>query len=831
MFGNQKGKNKGKEEQPKTGAGITDFINLNMNNLKPTDHPSNNSPKHKLDDKKHKKKDFVFIIPKATKNSSELSSSTASHQTSISVSHIETHQSIINQSTESIIPNLSNNQLQQHQHSDNNNSNKIILNNFSQSSQTVIEQRVNQPMTSTISSPSLIPPTATLISISSINKNDPPQIIFEKETKQTNIFLFNQIEDYKLIIKKINQIRTEVQKDKETKESITQLITELTSKQNQLIEINNFDEAIKVEEEIKENINKIKVIDYSIRIQTETNLNKLNLEIMDLFKTIVTQLNNQVDKISLLLDDTIAEKETLNQTEKRKLDELSAKIDQKTIDTNKLHIVLQSSIRQVNNEEKFFNKQIENEAGHLLKLKEDLKNQKDTVEKEIEELRKQLEAAKASLHSIEQEMESNEMELEKIKLKYEMDESYKLALLSKETSQSFYNESSSELNKMKEIYSKQNDVFNSKIEDISKIIAEINDYKTIKHPKYKQIMLSIIGMRDIVEKEKENYNKKHINENKIEEYSNKLIENNEKIEEIALQNKRIQSDILSLESNITNLDDVKKAHVAKKQFKDAQAVTIEIKKYIENKAALIEVFNENNEEVGIIKKEIENLNRESENIKKEIEDITKQINESHSIYLKMYSDILVCFHEELFKDCIDPDNDNDVISDEIKLIKLELDIENKTKENAIDIKTIDNKNCDETNNKEVIDKDSKEIQCEIKTKDNKLEHEQGNIIANDNTTSENELNIIIAKEEGDKNKQESIGKEPINCEDKVQSKECSKRIEEIGNEENQITPTTDNPNNNLTQQDKDKDKDEDEIKDEDKDQIVEDNGDNSNNNN
>ena len=46
---------------------------------------------------------------------------------------------------------------------------------------------------------------------------------------------------------------------------------------------------------------------------------------------------------------------------------------------------------------------------------------------------------------------------------------------------------------------------------------------------------------------------------------------------------QVKTEISSVESNIQNFEDTKKAHVSKKQFKEAQIANNEIKKYMENK--------------------------------------------------------------------------------------------------------------------------------------------------------------------------------------------------------------------------------------------------------
>ena len=89
--------------------------------------------------------------------------------------------------------------------------------------------------------------------------------------------------------------------------------------------------------------------------------------------------------------------------------------------------------------------------------------------------------------------------------------------------------------------------------------------------------------------DEEKTNKIHKNEIDIKELLKKLSENNEKIEVLDMQNKRINSEISSVEANIRNFEDTKKVHVSKKQFKEAQIANNEIKKCMENKSQLSEL--------------------------------------------------------------------------------------------------------------------------------------------------------------------------------------------------------------------------------------------------
>jgi len=134
-----------------------------------------------------------------------------------------------------------------------------------------------------------------------------------------------------------------------------------------------------------------------------------------------------------------------------------------------------------------------------------------------------------------------------------------------------------------------------------------------------------------------------------------------------MQNKRISSEIASVESNIQNFEDTKKALVAKKQFKDAQTANNEIKKWKENKAQLNEFLKGNNEEIEVLNNDNTETNKSINNYKEEIETFQK-IKEDNDKYLINLLNILKQFNE----DVEDNDPDKKMVEDTIRMVSLEV---------------------------------------------------------------------------------------------------------------------------------------------------------------
>ena len=126
---------------------------------------------------------------------------------------------------------------------------------------------------------------------------------------------------------------------------------------------------------------------------------------------------------------------------------------------------------------------------------------------------------------------------------------------------------------------------------------------------------------------KEKTNKIHTDENAIKELLKKLSENNEKIEVLDMQNKRINSEISSVEANIQNFEDTKKVHVSKKQFKEAQIANNEIKKCMENKAQLNELLKGNDIEIETLNNDNKEINESINNYNEEIKKFEEEIKE------------------------------------------------------------------------------------------------------------------------------------------------------------------------------------------------------------
>ena len=187
---------------------------------------------------------------------------------------------------------------------------------------------------------------------------------------------------------------------------------------------------------------------------------------------------------------------------------------------------------------------------------------------------------------------------------------------------------------------------------------------------------SKIYMARLIKKRKQIHN----NENTIKELLKKLTENNEKIEVLNMQNKRISSEISSVESNIQNFEDTKKAHVAKKQFKDAQIANNEIKKCQESKAQLDEFLKGNLEEIEVLNNDNKETNKSINNLNEEIKNCEKCIKEDNDKYLINLLNIL----KQFIEDVEDNDPDKKMIQETIKIVTWEIYPNGEPEEQKID---------------------------------------------------------------------------------------------------------------------------------------------------
>ena len=149
----------------------------------------------------------------------------------------------------------------------------------------------------------------------------------------------------------------------------------------------------------------------------------------------------------------------------------------------------------------------------------------------------------------------------------------------------------------------------------------------------------------------------------------KVNDNNEKIEVLDLQNKRIASEIVSVDSNIANLEDIKKSQVMKKQFKDAQNTNNEIKKCKESKQSITELLNGNKEEIELLMKENTGHNEVVMKLKKENEGMKHDIDNNAEVYAKRYFEMLKEFKEEMEEDDKKDEEMIQMVNEEMDVIK------------------------------------------------------------------------------------------------------------------------------------------------------------------
>ena len=139
-----------------------------------------------------------------------------------------------------------------------------------------------------------------------------------------------------------------------------------------------------------------------------------------------------------------------------------------------------------------------------------------------------------------------------------------------------------------------------------------------------------------------------------------------------MQNKRINSEIASVEASIHNFEDTKKFHVSKKQFKEAQTANNEIKKCMENKNQLNELLKGNNVEIETLnndnKESNETINKYKEEIKN-CEDENKKDNLGKTINDINDKNKLFLLKTYLQKWLNNSNKLNEIINDEVSSIQ------------------------------------------------------------------------------------------------------------------------------------------------------------------
>ena len=280
----------------------------------------------------------------------------------------------------------------------------------------------------------------------------------------------------------------------------------------------------------------------------------------------------------------------------------------------------------------------------------------------------------------------------------------------------------------------------------------------------------------------------HNNENTIKELLKKLTENNEKIEVLNMQNKRISSEISSVEANIQNFEDTKKAHVAKKQFKDAQIANNEIKKCQESKAQLDEFLKGNLEEIEVLNNDNKETNKSINNLNEEIKNCEKCIKEDNDKYLINLLNIL----KQFIEDVEDNDPDKKMIQETIKMVTWEIYPNGEPEEQKIDENNEEENNEKNDNNekkeekKEESDKKEEKEEKEENKEENKENKEDKDNNENKEDKEKKEKNEEKEETEEERLKreeEEKIKKEKEIDDIKEEIKDLEQKLEILINEE------------------------------------------------
>ena len=590
--------------------------------------------------------------------------------------------------------------------------------------------------------------------------------------------MFNYNEDFKYFIRKLAQIRKELKDLDDQVKNKKEEANNLLKNQNEQIENNNFDMAEKIEEEIKTTNDKIEQLKSLIKQKNETDLAQVKLTLIELIK----EKNNYYDSYLILFIPLLENAgDSLEEAKKEKVDGLkNIKKEIDKVEKDKIENIYKEALKDFEEVEKKINVDFEEEAKDITDNINQLNNKSKDIHNEIEELKNKIKEKEQELIDINNEIEKKNEEKKEIKKKYEKNEEFQEKKKIMEEKKNEYDKIINNLKSIENIYAKNEEKYDKKINEINNIIKTIESNK-INYPKRidNNIKLSK-ELNEMYISDKEKTKKIKGDQNAIKELLIKLTDNNEKIEVLNMQNKRISSEIASVEANIQNFEDTKKAHVAKKQFKDAQIANNEIKKCQENKAQLNEFLKGNLDEIKILDNDNKETDKAINDFNDEIKNYEKIIKEDNEKYLINLLNIL----KQFIEDVEDNDPDKKMVEETIKLVSNELypngepqeqntnndndkekekEKEEQTKE---DINT--KENADETNeNKDENKKEEKMEKTEKKNeKDEKIEEKK-----------ETEEERIKREEEEKINKEKEIEKI------KKEIKELEEKLELLINEE------------------------------------------------
>ena len=491
---------------------------------------------------------------------------------------------------------------------------------------------------------------------------------------------FDYIEDFKNFIRNINRIRTEITTLTTKQTTLQSTITTLQQKQNTLIEENDFDSAMKLEDNLNTLSSEIKSLSLTIQHKTESDF----LNLYRSLPSFLTQRNNHYslylslfpqipplakDAKRLLQEEAIATYVAIEEdiaSSERIANEIKAEY---TLSTNTLNEMEEKITQQFTDETKDMDNEIET-----------LNNERICILEEIETIKEQLRIKKEKLNEIDNTINTINTNKDNIRLKYKNNETYITALNTNTTKQNKYNEALLLNEHHKRILTEKQQLYQSKQDELSTIITSI-ETKCKAFPSKTQLNVDISAqLTTLFEQDERNYKSIHDNESQIEELLLKVNDNNEKIEVLDLQNKRISSEIVSVDSNIANLEDIKKSQVMKKQFKDAQNTNNEIKKCKESKQSITELLNGNKDEIELLMKENTAHNEVVMKLKKENEKMKNDINNNEEMYAKRYYDMLKEFKEEMEEDEKKDEEMIQMVNEEMEVVKGKFKVEEEIKE-------------------------------------------------------------------------------------------------------------------------------------------------------
>ena len=229
-------------------------------------------------------------------------------------------------------------------------------------------------------------------------------IVYKNKLEQYHGKMFNYNEDIKGFLRKFTGIRKEISDLNEAMKNNKDEINNLVKNQNEQIELNNFDMAEKLEEEIKLANNKLEDTKLLIRQKNENELTKIKLTLVDLIKQKNEFYDSYLISFIPLLENANASLEEAENEKKISLNKIQEDINK--IEKKEVEEKFNEASKEFEEEQKKIDEQYEEETKDITSEINTLNDKSNSIKDEIEELKNKIKEKEQELLNIDNDIQN-----------------------------------------------------------------------------------------------------------------------------------------------------------------------------------------------------------------------------------------------------------------------------------------------------------------------------------------------------------------------------------------------------------------------------------------